>query len=51
MVIIFHDIYRRKYRIFVNFWFSCSNFDGQIKSLNSKIHFFPVVCGKNAEQY
>ena len=50
MVIIFHDIYRRKCRIFVNFRFSCSNFDSQIKSLNAMTHF-PVVYEKNVEQY
>ena len=31
MVLIYHDIYRRKCRILGRFRFSCTNFDGHLK--------------------
>ena len=39
MVMIYHDINHRKYRIFVNFRYSCSNFGGQFKGQSSR-HIF-----------
>ena len=44
MLIIYLDTYRRKCRIFVNFRFSCSNFDGNFKGQNFKTHFSRCVC-------
>ena len=42
MLIIYHDIYRRKCRSFVNFRFS--NFDGHFKGQNFKTHLSRCVC-------
>ena len=36
MVIIYRHIYRRKCRIFVNFRFSCRNFDDHFEGQNFK---------------
>ena len=44
MVIIYHNIYRRNCRIFVNFRFSCSNFDDHFEGQNFKTKQICCVC-------
>ena len=44
MVIIYCNIYCRKSRIFVNFRFSCSNFDDHFEGQNFKTKTICCVC-------
>ena len=44
MAIIYCDIYRQKCRIFFDFRFLCSNFDGHFKDQNFKTYFSASVC-------
>ena len=44
MVIIYRNIYHRKCRIFVNFRFSCWNFDDNFEGQNFKTKTFCCVC-------
>ena len=44
MLIIYPNIYRRKCRIFVNFRFSCLNFENIFEGQNFKTKKFCCVC-------
>ena len=51
MLIIYNDVYyrksSRKCSLFVNFWFSGSNLDGNVKSRNSNTHFLVMFTKKH----